>query len=176
MILLLLVLAAAVSEITVIQETVEVPAGSVKGVNLVLRQRRAVIEVSYEVLTPGLPITVGLIGPGDAASGARGQPHQYLRMAPDQDAGMFRFPAAVPGVYQVILDNRGNARGVEVKLAVKLHFGEPGTVAPGTLPWARKTTVIGLSTLFFFAVCWWSGRRLISAVRRRPPDAPPPLF
>lgn len=179
MILLILLLVASVSDITVIEETVAVPAGAVKGLNLVLqqaRQRRAVIDVAYQVLAPGGPVTVGLIGPGDAASGASGQPHQYLRMIPDQDAGAFRFPAANAGVYQVILDNRGNAAGVKVGLTVKLRFGEAGTAAPGTLSWPRKMTAIGLSALFFLAVCWWSGRKLISAVRRRPPDVPPPLF
>ena len=177
MTVLALLLALSASQLALIDETVSLAAGEVRGLNVVLNQRRAVLDVSYETLGSDSAIGVGLIGPADGVGAPRGVPHQYLRMIAPDTTGGFRFPAAELGEYQLILDNRGEESvAVEVRLRVTLAFGETGTLRPGIVPLRRRTAVVALSTLFFLTVVLFSGRRLMQAFRRRTPSAPPPLF
>jgi len=176
MIALALVLAAAAS-FPVVDEVVRVPPGGVQAVNLSLQQQAAVIEVSFAVVGGPSEISVALLGPGDAASGRRGAPGQYLRLLSRRREGEFRFPASMPGDYQVILDNRGRHRGAAaVKLRVALSFGEAAGLRPRTLSPERRLMVILASLLFFAAVSLYSGRKLLRAMRKRRRGGQLPLF
>jgi len=177
MIFLALLLAASVSHLTLTDETVTLGPNEVRGLDLTLQQREAVIVAGYEVLRGSDGISAFLIGPGDAGSSAPGQPNQYLRLAPDRKLGSFRFPAAVPGDYQIVLDNRGeDSVETEVRLSVSLVFGEAGTLRPGAASNARRSVVIGVSVFFFLLVGLYSSQRLFRAIRRRPRRAPLPPF
>lgn len=167
-----LLLTAAASRVTVVDEVVRVPPGDVTLVNLSLRQRPAVVELSFEVVEGPSDIGVALMGPGDGS-----QPHQFLRVLSGRKSGAFRYPARTLGEYQVMVDNRRHdSAAVAVKLRVTLAFDEVGITRPGTLsPW-RRAAVVGLSLLFFAAVVFWSGRRLLEAIEKRKRDERPPPF
>ena len=177
MILFALLVVAAASQVTVVDEVLRLPPGGVKLVNLSLRQRPAVVEVSFEVMEGPSGVTVALMGRGDGERSRRGQPHQYLRLLPDVKSGAFRYPARTPGEYQVLIDNRGNERSAAaVKLRVTLAFAEAGTAQPATLPPKHRAAVIVLSLLWFAAVVLWSGKKLLAATEKRKRDEQLPLF
>ena len=177
MMALALLLLLMANHLVLIDETVSLAAGEVKGLSLALNQSPAVLDVRYETLGDDAEVTVGLIGPGDGVASPRGTPGRYLRLTAPAAAGAFRFPAAELGEYQIVLDNRGEGAGpVDIRLTVTLGFGETGTLRPGLISTQRRTVVMTLSTLFFLAVVFYSGTRLVRAFKRRMPSEPPPLY
>jgi hypothetical protein len=170
---LALLLAVSAGRLTIFDELVSLGPGEIKTVNLSLNQRPAVIEAAFKVLG-GQVVSVGLRGP--AGAGPPGEP-RFLRIMREQSSGALRFPARVPGDYQLLLENpRRRGQPVSVAFRVTVAFDEPGTLRPETLSPARRRTVVALSLLFFLFIVWWSGRRLLEAIARRKHDEQFPPF
>ncbi len=166
--LALLLAAAPVQRVVLVDETVRVPPRSAKGVTAVLQQERAVIEVSCRLVEGDEVLVVVLPPPG---AGAR----RVVYMDPSKPRDHpYRYLAAAPGEYQIVVDNKGDSPAQAV-LKVTLAFGVPGAAEPLTLPPRRRSVVLGLSLLFLAAVGWVSARRILPLFRRPPPPGLPPL-
>jgi hypothetical protein len=170
---LALLLAVSTGRLTIFDEIVSLGPGETRTVNLGLNQRPAVIEAAFKVLN-GDAVSVGLRGPAETGSPAE---PRFLRVMREQSSGALRFPARVPGDYQLVLENpRRQRHPVSVSFRVTVAFDEPGTLRPETLSPARRRTVVALSLLFFLIVVLWSGRRLLEAIAKRRRDEQSPPF
>jgi hypothetical protein len=174
MILLLAALAASGGRLTLIEETFRLAPGELRTVDLSLRQRAAVVEIDFRTAESDAAVSVGLRGPEGAEGASR---RSLVRVMREQTSGSIRYPARLPGDYQVVVENpRHRGRAVSVVLRVALGFEEPGTLRPATLPPERRRLVVTLSLLFFLLVVFWSGRRLLEAIGRRRRDERFPPF
>jgi len=164
----ILLLAAAGSQVLVVDEVIHVPASRMRLVHLSLQQRPAVVECAFEVEGEKRDVRVALMGREDGEAFRRGRAHKVLRATPYQESGRFRHPVDTPGEYFVAVDNRLEGRGeARVRLRVSLLFHEGLAGLPETLPARRKAAVIIVSLVLFFAVALWSGRKLLAANERR---------
>jgi hypothetical protein len=176
MILLALILAASSNRLLMVDDTVRVPPGEYTTLGVSLKQKPAVVEVSFATDTGSPGVSVALLGPNEALV-RNGPRRQFLRVVYDQRDAAFRFPARRLGDYEILLDNRSNKeKEAVVSLKVTLGFDEPGTLRPETVSSERRMVVVSLSLLFFAAVTLWSGRKVLEAMARRRRDEQLPLF
>ena len=161
--LLALLLVAAPQRLLLVEETVEVPPKTAKGLTAVLQQQRAVIEVVCRPIEGEDLILIILPPEGAGARPVYVQP-------PRPEDHPYRYLAMQPGEYQVVVENRGEAPA-RVALKVTLVFGAPGAAEPFTLPEPRRRLVVGMSLLFLAAIGWISARRILPLFRR-PPHGP----
>ncbi len=174
MILLLLALAASGGRLTVVEETLRLAPGEARGVNLVLRQRPAVVDIRFRTTDGDAVVSVGLRAP-EGAEGA--SPGNFVRVVREQASASIRYPARLLGDYQVVVENpHRSRRTATVELRVELGFEEAGTLRPETLPPERRRLVVALSLLFVLVVVLWTGRRLLEAIARRRRDEQFPRF
>jgi hypothetical protein len=178
MILAVLLLAAATSRVLLMDEIVEVPPSGLRAVDVSLRQRPAVVECSFTVLSRTSGVRVALMTAAEARRFQHGRAHEVLRATPFQRSGSFRQPVSERGDYRIVIDNRMEGRGpARVQLHVSLVFGDGSVAAPQTLSMGRRFLVVCLSLLFFVGVTVWVGRRVRLAIERRNRGAPlPPLY
>jgi hypothetical protein len=163
--------------VVVLDDEIRLEPGATELVPIELRQRAAVIEVTYRCVEPSCDIEVGVLGPL-ARGSPRDERFEWLRNVSGEHGGAFRLPASRLGEYRILL-KRNDAKGdaVRVSLKVALRFGEPGTTVPATATPLRRAVVVGVSLLFLVSAGLLAGRRLRAALLRRP--APPgqlPLF
>lgn len=174
MILLLLALTASGGRLTVVEETLRLAPGEARGVNLVLRQRPAVIDIRFRTTESDAAVSVGLRAPEGAEAAS---PRNFVRVVREQASGSIRYPARLLGDYQVVVENpQRRPRMATVELRVELGFEEAGTLRPETLPPERRRLVVALSLLFLLVVALWTGRRLLEAIERRKRDEQFPRF
>jgi hypothetical protein len=166
--------AAAQERVSLIEETIRVPASDWRPVYLPLRQRPATVLGSFVVSPPG-SVRVVLMTTRDLRRLEDGLSHQPLLSTGYEQSGGFRYSFRQPGEYVLVIDNRLDARGpADVRLRVSLEFS-PARPAARTLSPRRRLAVVALSLAMFAAIVLWSGRRLLRAMsEQRTPGQPPP--
>ena len=165
MILLPVVLTASAGRLTLLEETFQLAPGELRGLNLALRQRPAVIDIEFRSMRDKAPVSVGLQAPQGAAGAP---PRRFVRLVRDQVSGSIRYPARLPGDYRVVVENpRRNGPAATVNLRVELGFEEAGTLRSETLPPERRRLVVTLSLLFLLLVALIGGRALREAIERQ---------
>jgi hypothetical protein len=171
---LLATLAATGSPMSLMDETVQVPASGWRSVQVLLRQRTATVVCAFTTAPPR-SVRVALMRIGDVRHLEAGRPHRVLVATPYRASGAFRYAVGEPGEYAIVVDNRLDARGpADVRLRVLLDFGRAVPEARVLSP-ARRLSVVVLSLSFFVGVTCWSGRLLLRAIRaQRTPGPPPP--
>jgi len=163
--LALLLAAVPVQRVVLVEETVDVPPRSAKGLSAILQQQRAVIEIECR-LVEGEDVIVAVIPPSNG-----GGSHAVYVDPSKRRERPYRYLAADPGEYRVVVDNRGGAPA-KVDLKVTLAFGVPGAAKPLAVPPPRRRVVLGLSLLFLAVIGWVSARRILPLFRRPPPPGP----
>jgi hypothetical protein len=165
--------AAAPGRISVVEESVRVPASGWRPVFLPLRQRPVTVVCSFAVSPPG-SVRVALMTRHDLLRLEDGLSHRSLASTGYERDGGFRLHVSQPGDYVLVIDNRLDARApADVHLRVALEF--PGRPAARTLSPGRKLAVTALSLAGFALIVGWSGRKLLRAMRgQRTRGQPPP--
>ncbi len=169
----LLALAAAPDRFVLMDETVEVPPAAWRAFDLELRQRPAMVDCSFSVVSGGSGVRVALMRREEVERLRAGEGHHVLVATGYERSQRFRFPVPA-GEYSLVVDNRLEGRGpAEVRLRIDLLFAgsqlEPQVLSP-----ARKAVVVAASILFFLVVAFFAGRKLRRAVSERRGESPPP--
>jgi hypothetical protein len=158
-----------------LEETVEVPPGEWREVGITLRQRPAVVDCRFEVVSGRSGVRLALVPRSELERLRAQKRHRVLFTTGYSREGRFRVPAAT-GDYSLVIDNRLDGREpARVELAVALLF-PPDAGQPRELPAARRNTVVAVSLAFFAAVAGYTLWKLRHALRDRPQEPPPPFW
>ena len=155
------------ARVVLVDDLVRVPALRWSVIDVVLKQRGAVVECRYSVERGRSGVRVALMSVGEAERFQAGRSHRPLVSLPYERAGSFRHPVAKPGEYRLVIDNRMEGRGpalVRVQLAAV--FGDP-MLDIRELPAGRRATVVMVSLGLFALVALWAAWRLLGASRRQ---------
>ncbi|HVX65914.1 MAG TPA: hypothetical protein VHA11_04890 [Bryobacteraceae bacterium] len=165
-------LAQSPAPITLLEDTLQVPAAAWRSFDLELKQRPAIIDCRFAVRGGGSGVRVAVMRRADLVRLREGQGHRVLAATSFEQGGTLRVPVP-PGEYSLVLDNRMEGRGpaqVWVQASIVFAAGPPEA---RVLSPQRRAVVIAASLLFFFAVVLVTGRRLQRALAHRP--GPPPF-
>lgn len=168
LLLLPILVAAAVSApLELVNELVRIPAGESRSVQVILKQRPAMVSVEYEVAGGGPEVRLALLRRGDLARPRNGLPERVLAATAPATSGRLAYAAPLRGVFAVVLDNPTSSRAAAVRLHVFLNFARanPGPQITRLSP-ERQFTVIALSFIVFVAIVTYSARRLLRGIRR----------
>lgn len=167
MILLALMLAAAQARLVLVDETVRVPASGWRSLDVLLKQRGAVIECRYVVERGRGGVRIAFMTRADGERFARGRSHRPMISLPYEESGSFRHPVTEPGEYRLIIDNRLEARApAEVRVRLTAAFGDP-MLDIRRLPRERRDRIILISLGLFAGAVLFAAWRIRLAARRR---------
>jgi hypothetical protein len=168
MILLLLLLLAAPGRLTLVDETIEVPAQRWQAIDIELRQRPAIIECRYSVEGEVPDVRVALMRPADVERLRDGIRHHVLAATEYGVTGALRLGPVPTGEYNVVLDNRLDGRGpARVHLTVYLVFPGPHHIARELSP-QRRLWIILLSAIYVAALVFFVARKWDAFRRGKP--------
>jgi hypothetical protein len=157
----LLLLAAVPGHVTLMDETVGVPARQWQAFHLEIKQQPAFVECRYSVASEGPGVRVALMHRADVERFRAGIRHHVLAATEFERSGSLRCPLGRAGEYSVVVDNRLSGRGdARVRLAVSLVFA--GREQPRELPPGRRRAVILFTLIYVAAVAVFAARRLRS--------------
>jgi hypothetical protein len=154
------------ARVVLVDGLVRVPASRWSVIDVLLKQRGAVVECRYSVERGRSGVRVALMSVADAERFQAGRSHRPLVSLPYERAGFFRHPVTKPGEYRLVIDNRMEGRGpalVRVQLAAV--FGDP-MLEIRELPAGRRANVVMVSLGLFALVALWAAWRLRRASRR----------
>jgi hypothetical protein len=166
---LLLLLAAVPDRVPVVEETIVVPAGDWRAIDLTLQQRPAIVECAFRVVRGKSGVRLALIPRDDLEHLQGGESHHVIAATAFERSGALRVRPPALGEYALVVDNRMEGRTpAQVKLDVWLDFGALSEMPVRTLSTQRRIAVIAVTLVLFGAVAVFAGRRLQRAVRLRP--------
>jgi len=166
MILLALMLLATPARVDLVDDLVRVPASRWSVIDVLLKQRGAVVECRYSVERGRSGVRVALMSVADAERFQAGRSHRPLVSLPYERTGFFRHPVTKPGEYRLVIDNRMEGRGPAlVRVQLTAVFGDP-MLEVRELPAGRRATVVIVSLGLFAAVALWAAGRIRRASRR----------
>jgi hypothetical protein len=166
MILLALMLAATPARVVLLDDLVRVPATRWSVIDVLLKQRGAVVECRYSVERGRSGVRVALMSVADAERFYAGRSHRPLVSLPYEQAGFFRHPVTKPGEYRLVIDNRMEGRvPALVRVQLAAVFGDP-MLEIRELPAGRRAKVVMVSLGLFALVALWAAWRLLGASRR----------
>jgi hypothetical protein len=161
-----LLAAAASTHVQLIDETVRVPAGDWRYVEVALKQRTAFVSADYQVKSGSPNIRLALLHRDDLERMRTELPEGALAVTQQAPSGRIRYRVPERGVYVVLIDNRASSRPAATQLLVSLDFGpRPGPPVTRLSP-QRQITVIAISFGVFFAIATYSARRLLRGMRQ----------
>ncbi len=160
MILLALMLAAAPARVVLVDDLVRVPASQWRAINVLLKQRGAVVECRYSVEHGGSGVRVALMSREEAERFHAGRSHRPLISMPFRSSGTFRHPVTTPGEYRLVIDNRMEGRGPAlIRVRLTAVFDDP-ILQIRELPPEARARVIVISLGLFALVGAWAGWRV----------------
>jgi len=170
--LLLALLAAAPSAprvVTLFDDAVLVGAAKIRTLDIPLPEEPGRILCSYEVTSGLSGVRVVLLRSEDAARWLRGEAHDTIASTPYARQGAFSHRPLDPDHYQLVLDNRLDARApAEVHLLVRVVF-TPEPEGPIQSPNPRRAQVLVYASLAFFAATALFAALQYRAVQNRRP-------
>jgi len=155
MIPLLLAFLAATNDaprvVTLFDDAVLVGAAKIRTLDIPLPEEPGRILCSYEVTSGLSGVRVVLLRSEEAARWLRGEAHDTIAATPYARQGAFSHRPLEPDHYQLVLDNRLDARApAEVHLLVRVVF-TPDEEGPIQTADPRRAQILVYSTLAFFA-------------------------
>jgi hypothetical protein len=163
MILLALMLAAAPARVVLLDELVRVPPSQSRAIDVLLKQRGALVECRYAVERGGSGVRVILLTRAEAERFESGKSHRPLASTPYERSGSFRHPVTTPGEYRLVIDNRLEGRGPAlVRVELSAVFGDPMLQVRELDP-GRRARVIIVSLGLFVLIAGWAGWRMLTA-------------
>ena len=160
-----LCLLAPATRVDLVDEVYRIPAGEWRYVEVSLRQQPASISAELRARGKAGDLQAAILTRADLGRLNRDRPFGVLASAPPGPSARLSYYARDPGIYAVVLDNRGGDEPAAVQVHVWLDFGAPGPGVEGLSP-QRRLTVILVSFAAFFAMVTWSARRLLRTMRR----------
>ena len=153
---------------TLFDDAVQVGPGRIRTLDIPLPVRPVRIVCTYEVIDGGSGVRVVLVRKEDAERWLRGEAHDVQASTSFSKRGAFSYKPTDPDHYQLVLDNRMEARGPsEVRLLVRTVESDEtvGTVRPADRTKGR--TLVLLSMGVFAAVAGLFAVRLRNGLVRR---------
>ncbi len=148
---LVALMAAAPVRITVVDETIRVPAAGAKPIRLSLGRQAAIIECSY---------TVERALSGVRAELRRTGEERPLTVTGFGQRGAFRIGPAPPGYYDVVIVNDLEGRApADVRVTIQLAFPAGREEARELSP-ARRRAVVLITFAAFAALVYFATRKL----------------
>jgi hypothetical protein len=161
--------------VSLMEDTVEVPAAGWRTFDLEFRQRPAILDCRFSVHSEGAGVRVALVRRGDLDRLRDGRGHRILAATGFEREGRLR-AALPPGDYSLLVDNRLEGRGpAEVWVKATVVF-PPGAPEARVLSPERRAVVVATSLLLFLLVVLFAGRKLRRAMAHRPPPPQPPFY
>ncbi len=168
--MMLLALLLATTQVAIIDDIVRVPPAQWRMVDVLLRQRAATVELSYEVTRGRSGVRVALMERSEVDRMRAGRSFSTIAGTSYNSSFTFRATVPRPGDYAILVDNRLDGRDTaEVHLQVSLLFGQSsalGAYPVKQVPPLRRAVVILLSLAFFSAVCAYAWMKLGPALRQ----------
>ena len=161
---ILLLLAASPGRVMLLDEIVDVPAARWRSYDIELRQRPAMIECSYQVVSGNAAVRLILTQQADPG----GTRPRVLEATEYEKSGGFRYGPGRLGYYSVVVVNRLRGSGPAlVHLVASLAFvGMPmGEVSP-----QRRLVVILVTVVVMAGLVAFAASRLKGALLGRPPE------
>jgi hypothetical protein len=176
MILLALILAASANRLTLFDETVRLPRGQWRAINLALHQRPATVQCNFQVVRGRTPVRALIMTRHDVEQFRTGKPFRVMTMSEESTRGEFTYTVNRPGDYMVLIENSSRSAPVLADLKVVLQFNGYASFEPRLLSPEKRRNVLAVSLgglLILTALVAW---RLRPAIQRRRTHGPPPEF
>lgn len=162
-----LILLAASSQVELVDDVYQIPAGQWYYVPLGLRQKPAFVAADFEVKSGARRVRLALMRREDMERLREDRPSGVLAATEPAGSGQLRHQIGVAGDYILLIDNRLSAdRPTEAHLRVSLDFSRTPGPAITRLSVPRQITVIAISFAVFFAIAGFSARRLLRGINR----------
>ena len=153
---------------TLFDDAVQVGPGRIRTLDIPLPVRPVRIVCTYEVTEGGSGVRVVLLRKEDAERWLRGEAHDVQASTSFSKRGAFSYKPGDPDHYQLVLDNRMEARGAtEVRLLVRTVESDEtaGPIRPADR--AKGRTLVLVSVGVFAAVAGLFALRLRDGLARR---------
>lgn len=159
---LALLLLAAASRV-VLDDTIQIPRGEWRYIDMAINQPLAIINCEYQVLAGYPPVRVVWIARRNLESFRAGHPENILAATQFGMDGKLRHIAPEAGDYAMVLENQpaSRARG---KVKVRVWLESP--LIPRVLSPQRRLAVILISAIVFCAIVSFSALKLKSQIGR----------
>jgi len=144
----------------VLDDTIEIPRGEWKYVDVAAREAKAVVACEFEVLSENAEVRVVWIARKDLAFFSGGRRESILAASNFAGGGKLRHFAPEAGDYAIVLENGPSGRSVaKVKVRVWLE----SAVSPRYASPQRRLAVILISCIVFFGLVSFSAFKLMRA-------------
>lgn len=145
----------------VLDDRIEIPRAEWRYVDVEAKERMAVVNCEFQVVSENSPVRAVWIARGNLESFRSGRRVDILAATQFGMDGKMRHVAPVPGDYAMIFENQPASR-VPAKVRVRVWLESP--VSPGEVSPQRRLAVIVISTVVFFGVVSFSAFKLRGAV------------
>ena len=172
--LLWILMVAATSVFTIVDEVFEIPANKwnytpcerqIGNQFVSLKQKPAVVHAQFQVESGPKQVRLALLRSEDLERLRAELPHGVIDETPLGGSGALTPHVHEPGDYVVVVDNQGDAPA-KVRLVISLDFAVGPDHEVTQLSRPRQFVVILLSFGVFFGIVTWSARRLLRGIRR----------
>jgi hypothetical protein len=153
--------AAAAQRVDLVDEVYTVPAHEWRYLDFSLRQLPVTVSCDYQVAGAATAVRLLLIAMAEPRRVREHHLRAPLAGTTVLPNGHLEYHVRAAGHYVVVIDNRGGAAEVPVRLRVGLDFGPVVTY----LSPQRRLTVILVSFAVFFGIVGWSASRLMRTLR-----------
>lgn len=154
-----LLLFAALSQVDIVDQNVEIPANDWRYVPRPVTREPAMVDCVFQAARPDARVRLALLGAADLAAWRIGRDHDEIAATPLASHGALRVSIHDPDTY-VVIENR-SSQPVRVRLRVFLEQPHVRTLSRG-----RQLAVILISFGVFFAIVSLSARKLLKTVHR----------
>jgi hypothetical protein len=161
-----LLLLAAATQVDLVDEVFQIPAGEWRYVELGLRQKPALVAADFEVRSGSRELRLALMRRDDLQRLRENRPHGVLAATDPGGSGRLRHQVQVAGDYVLMIDNRDGPNPTSAHLRIALDFGVAPGPAVSRLSPQRQIVVIAISFAVFFAIAGFSARRLLRGIKR----------
>jgi hypothetical protein len=153
---LFLLLAAASSRL-VLDDTIEVPRGEWRYIDIAAQEPMAVVNCEYQVVSENSPVRVVWVPRKILDTFRAGRRDKILAATPFGMDGKLRHVAPEPGDYAMVLENQPAGRS---SVKVKVRVWVESAVSPKELSPSRRLAVIAISAVVFFGIVSLSAFKL----------------
>ena len=159
-VMLALLLLSAGSHL-VLDDTIEIPRSEWRYVDIEAKERMAVVNCEYQVVSENSPVRVVWIERRNLESFRAGRRVNILAASPFGMDGKLRHVAPEPGDYAMVLENQPASRQ---RARVKVRVWLESAISPREVSPQRRLAVILISAIVFFAIVSLSAFKLRGAV------------
>jgi hypothetical protein len=166
MILAVLLLLTAPSQVRLIDDDVAVPAGEWHALPILFRQQTGTVDAAFRAIHGG-PVRIALLTRQEALELRKGALHTEIAATPFGSGAKLTVPIRTAGDYELMVDNREGRTPAELHLTVTVTTDGSGGLQVRYASPRRKQAVIFASMGFFAAIAGFAGAKLRRAMKTR---------